>query len=199
MGNRGEIEDRGVAGVGGYLEASGEILSKSVFAQYEKFHELLYISHDREYVSHERDEAPFETNNISYRKSILEEVGGFDENFPARATGEDGDLKEKIVQKGYGVLFIPVKVTHLQDYNLKRFWRQQLARGVGIALTKKKRGQRLETRAEILLKILAGPLLFFRFLVGDKFQFKFALLDTFAFMVRQIGKMRVSPRAASSN
>jgi len=169
-GYKGDKRRKGVAGVGGYLEAPAEILSKNIFAQYEKFHEWSqYNIQNQEFVSHQRDEAPFETNNISYRKCVLEEVGGFDESFPAFSTGEDGDLKERIVQRGYGVLFIPVKVTHLQDYNLRRFLKQQLARGAGIALTKKKRE---------------------RFLVKDKFRFKFAVLDTFALVIRQIGKMK---------
>lgn len=181
----------GIAGVGGYLEASAEILSKNIFAQYEKFHEWSrYNIHDREFISHKRDEAPFETNNISYKRKVLEEVGGFDENFPAWATGEDGDLKERVLGLGYGVLFVPVKVTHLQDYNLKRFLKRQLARGAGIAVTKKKKGMRLESRLELVLKILLGPLGFFGFLVRDKFRFKFAVLDTVAFVVRQVGKFR---------
>ena len=187
--------DKGVAGVGGYLEAPAEVLSKNIFAQYEKFHEWSqYNIHDREFISRQRDEAPFETNNISYKRDVLEDVGGFGESFPAWATGEDGDLKERIVKRGYGVLFVPVKVTHLQDYNLSRFLGQQLAREAGISLTKKKHGQRLESRLELILIIVASPLLFFKFLVKDKFNAKFAILDTTAFVVRQVGKFRIGDR-----
>ena len=182
---------KGIAGVGGYLEAPSETLSKNIFAKYEKFHEWSeYNIQDNEFISTKRDEAPFETNNISYRKKILEEASGFDESFPAWATGDDGDLKERIVKRGYGVLFVPIKVTHLQDYNLKRFLKQQLMRGAGISLTKKKHGQRLESWPELASKILLGPLGFFVFLVKDKFQFKLALLDTVAFVFRQIGKLK---------
>ena len=180
-----------VVGVGGYLEAPADILLKNIFAQYEKFHEWSqYNIQEQEFISTKRDEAPFETNNISYKKLVLKEVGGFDEGFPAWAAGEDGDLKERVLGMGYGVLFVPVKVTHLQDYGLKRFWKQQLNRGAGISATKKKRGQRLETKFELLLKILASPLVFFKFLIEDKFQFKFALLDTVAFVAKQVGKLK---------
>ncbi len=180
-----------VVGVGGYLEAPAEILSENVFAKYEKFHEWSqYRVQDQEFVSIKRDEAPFETNNISYKRTVLSEVGGFNESFPAFSTGEDGDLKEKIVERGYRVLFIPVKTTHLQDYGLKRFLKQQLARGAGISATKRKRGVRLESRPELVLKILASPIVFFKFLVDDGLQFKFALLDTVGFVARQIGKIR---------
>ena len=181
-----------VAGVGGYLEAPAEILGSNIFAQYEKFHEWSqYNIQDHEFVSTKRDEAPFETNNISYKKLVLKEVGGFDESFsalPIYVTGEDGDLKERVVGRGYRVLFIPIKVTHLQEYGLKRFWKQQLARGMGISATKKKRNQRLETKLELLLKILLSPLVFFKFSIADKFRFKFAVLDTAAFVARQVGK-----------
>ncbi len=181
-----------VAGVGGYLEAPAEVLQSNIFAQYEKFHEWSqYNITDHEFISRKRDEAPFETNNISYKKKVLEEVGGFDESFPAFAAGEDGDLKERIVGRGYEVLFVPVKVTHLQDYGFKRFWKRQLKRGAGISATKKKHGQRLETGFELLLKILLSPVIFVKFLFDDKFQFKFALLDTVAFVARQVGKFKV--------
>ena len=181
-----------VAGVGGYLEAPADVLLTNIFAQYEKFHEWSqYHIKEQEFVSTERDEAPFETNNISYKKTVLSEVGGFDEDFPASSTGEDGDLKERIVGLGYGVLFVPVKVMHLQDYGLKRFWKQQLARGAGISLTKKRRSTRLETRVELVLKILLSPLVFFKFLVGKESNVKFAVLGTVAFVARQVGKFRV--------
>lgn len=179
-----------VAGVGGYLGAPAEVLEKNIFAEYEKFHEWSqYNIQEQEFVSTERDEAPFETNNISYKTSVLQEVGGFDESFPAFASGEDGDLKERIVRRGYGILFVPIKVTHLQDYGLKRFLKQQMNRGAGIAVTKKKRGVRVESKAELILKILLSPVVFFKYLVGDGFRVKFSLLDTVGFVARQAGKL----------
>ena len=180
-----------VAGVGGYLEAPADILEKNIFAKYEKFHEWSqYNIKKKEFISKKRDEAPFETNNISYKRTVLSEVGGFDESFPSEASGEDGDLKERVVKRGYGVLFIPIKITHLQEYGLKRFWNQQMNRGAGISLTKKKKGRPLESVWELALKLSLSPLMFFKFLVEDKFQFKFAFLDTVAFAARQIGKSK---------
>jgi len=180
-----------IAGVGGYLEAASDVLSTNIFAQYEKFHEWSqYNIKEEEFVSKKRDEAPFETNNISYKRTVLSEVGGFDENFPAFAGGEDGDLKERVLGLGFRVLFVPTKVTHFQDYGLKRFWKQQLNRGAGISATKKKKGIRLESRLELVLKIFVSPVVFFKFLVKDNFQFKFAILDTVAFVARQTGKVK---------
>ncbi len=181
-----------VVGVGGYLEAPAETLSKNVFAQYEKFHERTqYGVSGQEFLSTKRDEAPFETNNISYKREVLEKVEGFDENFPTVplfVPGEDGDLKERVVALGYSLLFLPLKVTHLQDYGLKRFWNQQMSRGAGISVTKKKKGMRLESGWELGLKTFLVPALFFRFLVKDGFKIRFAILDTVAFLSRQVGK-----------
>ena len=183
-----------VAGVGGYLEAPADVLSKNVFAQYEKFHEWSqYNIQEHEFISKKRDEAPFETNNISYKRTVLSEVGGFDESFstfPLFATGEDGDLKERVLGLGFRVLFVPMKVTHLQNYGPRRFWKQQMTRGAGISVTKKKKGVRLESMLELVLKIFLGPVVFFKFLIDDKFKFKFAVLDTVAFVARQIGKFK---------
>lgn len=180
-----------IAGVGGYLEAPAEVLSTNIFAQYEKFHEWsTYNIQNHEFVSKKRDEAPFETNNISYRREILTKVRGFDEDFSRVGSGEDGDLKERIVAKGFGVLFLPLKVVHLQEYSWRRFLSQQLSRGGGILLTKRKRGQRMESRFEIILRTFLSPLMFFVFLVKDRFKVQFAVVDTLAFTVRQLGKLK---------
>jgi len=72
------------------------------------------------------------TNSMSYRRTVLAEVGGFDESFPV-AAGEDADLKWRVVQRGNALLYIPVKVTHRQPYTLRAFWRQQISRGIGAA------------------------------------------------------------------
>jgi GT2 family glycosyltransferase len=178
-----------IAGVGGYLEAPPAVLQSSIFAQYEKFHEWSkYNIQNHEFISKKRDEAPFETNNISYKREVLERVGGFDEDYSPVRSGEDGDLKERVLELGQPLLFVPLKVTHLQDYNFGRFFRQQMNRGGGILVYKRKKGMRVETKAELVLKILLGPLGFFGFLVRNRFQFKFALLDTLAFVARQLGK-----------
>ncbi len=126
------------------------------------------------------------------------EVGGFAENFPAEASGGEGVLKGGVLSRlaktgesRRGLLFVPVKATHLQDYSLRRFWGQQLNRGAGISATKKKKGMRLETKIELLLKIFLSPVVFFKYLVADNFKIKFALLDTVAFLARQIGKLKL--------
>jgi GT2 family glycosyltransferase len=58
------------------------------------------------------------------------DVCGFDEAFPV-AAGEDADLKWRICAQGYKLLYVPVKVVHLQKYTWSEFRRQQIRHGVG--------------------------------------------------------------------
>lgn len=119
-----------VAGVGGYMRAPDVVLEKNIFAQYE-----WYVSHDYYHADEEKKVGGFEnpaggTNNIAFKKSVLDEVNGFDEHFPVPA-GEDADLKKRITDKGYQLLYVPLKADHYQPYGFKRFLRQSFVRGVG--------------------------------------------------------------------
>lgn len=121
-----------VAGVGGYQEATYEVKAKSSLARYESYiNRQVYRVGDQEYLG--RFECPAGgTNNISYQRSIIEEIGGFDETFPL-AAGEDAYFKWQLVKKDKLLLFVPVQVIHLQSYKLAPFWRQQVRRGMGAA------------------------------------------------------------------
>lgn len=149
-----------VAGVGGYLEASEGTLERNIFARYERF-----VSR-RDYGIKEVemvggfDSPAGGTNNVSYKKEILEEVGLFDETFPV-AAGEDADLKWRITEKGYRLLFIPLKVEHHQDYNFAGFLRQAYNRGVGTYHFQKKWGKE-QSAAKINFMMLYLPLRLFK-------------------------------------
>ncbi|XRO76583.1 glycosyltransferase [Methanocaldococcus sp. 10A] len=136
-----------VVAVGGYLEASEEMIKKNIFARYEAYiSKLAYNMPNKLYIG------GFETFgvvtcNAAYKKDVIEEVGYFDESFPV-AAGEDADLKLRISLKGYKFAFIPLKATHIQDYNFKRFWRQQVARGIGDVYFAKKWKNVLKTEEE---------------------------------------------------
>mgnify|MGYP005854478859 CR=1 FL=1 len=119
-----------VVGVGGYLEAPEEVLASNIFAQYER-----YMARHMYHVSEEECLDGFEcpaggTNNMSYRRAVLQEVSGFDESFPY-AAGEDADLKWRICEQGHPILFIPVRAIHLQSYCWDTFSRQCYVRGRG--------------------------------------------------------------------
>jgi len=153
-----------VAGVGGYLEANEDTLKTNIFARYESYMSRTAYRTDRgEYIG--SFECPAGgTCNMSYRKSVLEEVGGFDETYPV-AAGEDADLKLRICLNGHKLAYVPVKVIHIQDYGAQRFIRQNIARGVGEAYFLKRwsgvlsdRGKRMQYGAAIdvahLLKMI---------------------------------------------
>jgi hypothetical protein len=126
--------------VGGYLEAPADVLRHNILARYEQ-----WVSRE-EYGARDVEvmggfECPAGgTNNMSYRKSVLEQVGGFDETFPY-AAGEDADLKWRICQTGARLLYVPVKMTHLQPYTFETFRRQQITRGRGACLFERKQGR----------------------------------------------------------
>lgn len=179
------------AGVGGYLEASEELLRTNIFARYEKFFEAgEYGVKDSEFVSTKRDEAPFETNNIAYRKEVLIKVGGFDERYSALNCGEDGDLKERVLRSGGFLVFVPVKVYHLQEYSFRRFFPQQIKRGGAILLYNNTEGRGLESRLLTFLKITVFPLSFFVFVWSDKLPLDIAALGSLGFLARQLGKLK---------
>jgi len=140
-----------VAGVGGYLRAPAEVERRSVLARYDW---LL----NRQYgVGEEEVLAGFDcpaggTGNMSYRRAVLEEVGGFDESFPM-AAGEDADLKWRICQAGHQLLYAPVGVDHLRAYTWRSFLRQQVQRGRGAARFEEKHAGRRPGAGRILLRL----------------------------------------------
>ena len=141
-----------VAGVGGYLEAPAHILSDNLLAQFERSVGLdEYGAGDEERVGG-FDCPAGGTNNMSYRRQILLDVGGFDETFPY-AAGEDADLKLRITQRGAKLLYIPVKVTHLQPYTWAAFCRQQLTRGRGVVHFERKHVGHPPSRLRVLLRL----------------------------------------------
>ena len=120
-------------GVGGCLEAPPHVLRASAVARLERHvARRVYGAGDAEAVG--GFECPAGgTNNMSYRREALLEVGGFDEGFPPFVWGEDADLKLRITQRGGRLLYIPLTVIHLRDYSLRAFLRQSYQRGRGEA------------------------------------------------------------------
>ncbi len=140
------------AGVGGYLEAPGELLRTNPFARYEAYvTHYIYHAGPEEYLGGFKCPAGG-TNSMSYRKSVLVEVGGFDESFPY-AAGEDADLKLRITQRGYRLLYVPVKVVHLQPYTWSRFWKQYKQHGRGAVHFERKHKGRLPSRTRLILRL----------------------------------------------
>ena len=67
------------------------------------------------------------TMNLLMKKSVIEEVGGFDEHLPSQY---DTDLGFRITSKGYKLLFEPdAKCYHFNRSTVKAFFKQQLQYG----------------------------------------------------------------------
>ena len=67
------------------------------------------------------------TMNLLLKKSIIEEVGGFDENLPSQY---DTDLGFRITSRGYKILFEPsAKCYHFNRSTVSSYFRQQLQYG----------------------------------------------------------------------
>lgn len=111
-------------GVGGYQEASEEVLSANAIARYEAYiWRTHWPDYQNEYLGGEECPAGA-TNSMSYKRAVLEEVGGFSEEL-REASFEDSMLKWKVTDLGYKLLYIPVKVVHLRAYTWDDFRKQQ--------------------------------------------------------------------------
>ena len=143
-------EYRDIAGVGGPLTPPDDLVESELFARYDWFkNEYVYELPDEP----QRGGAEVHvggTANMSYRRDVLEAVGGFDESFPV-AAGEDADLKARVVEAGYELLYLPVAVEHRKQYTLEAFISQSIRRGRGEYFFWKKHGRNRST-----FRILAG-------------------------------------------
>ncbi|MDO8125614.1 MAG: glycosyltransferase [Candidatus Brocadiales bacterium] len=71
----------------------------------------------------------FGSYNLSIRRSVLEEVGGFDETF-LQASGEDNDLSYRIKKAGYNIIFDnKALVAHYHRDSLYRYLKDQYIHG----------------------------------------------------------------------
>lgn len=122
-----------IAGAGGWYEYPEEV-RQNRFIQY-----LWYIF----CMAYGKGRAPEEikntsylenpagnTSNMSYRKSVLDKIGGFDEsiNFVGFV---DWELKKRVSGLGHPLLYIPYYVLHLKSLGIKTDIRKFFNRGRG--------------------------------------------------------------------
>jgi len=75
--------------------------------------------------------------NMSFRKSALEEVGGFDPIFKTAA--DDVDICWRLLDRGYRIGFSPSAVVwHHRRPSVKAYWRQQVGYGVSESILERK-------------------------------------------------------------
>jgi O-antigen biosynthesis protein len=140
-----------VSGVAGRMEPPEEVWRKNVFARHELWMTFYAygLTPDRpEYVADGLG-APAATNNVSYRRSALLEVGGFSRKPSRLVVGEERELRERLCAHGYThYLYLPVKVLHLRRYAWKGFLTQTLEAGVGVRQHHRRRAQERNTLVE---------------------------------------------------
>ena len=128
-------------GVSGYQEAPAELVQNNPIARAEHLSRLQRWGANAHCLQFGGYEVPgFGTNNVAYKRRILLETNGFDETFPV-AAGEDADLKWRIAQKGYKLLYLPLKVEHHRAYTWRAEWHSSVRRGIGAYYFEGKRGR----------------------------------------------------------
>lgn len=75
--------------------------------------------------------------NMSFRKSTLDELGGFDPIF--RAAADDVDMCWRLLDKGYHIGFNPSAVVwHHRRPSVRAYWRQQVGYGISESILERK-------------------------------------------------------------
>ncbi len=68
--------------------------------------------------------------NVSYRRTVLQQVGGFDESY-TWASAEDNELAYRIKKKGYKLIFNgDIKVAHYHPESIIRYLKSQYRHGI---------------------------------------------------------------------
>lgn len=123
-------ENKNVAGVGGCCTPS----SKNLIGRYEEIKDkILKIRVKKQEIGGEEIPMGF-TGNVAYRKKILDEFGGFNENL---RRGEDVELKKRIAKK-YFVAALPILVIHNHNYNIDYLLSSLIKEGLDQTPPKKK-------------------------------------------------------------
>lgn len=118
-------ENKNIAGVGGCLKPG----KNNFIAKLELLQNKIILGIGNKKIINGKKTPMGYTNNVSYRKSVLDEVKGFDEKFPNPA-GEDIDLKKRVCEKGYKVVYLPLPVIHLESYDLEYLLNRIITRGL---------------------------------------------------------------------
>lgn len=150
----------GLVGVGGYQDPPQALVANNPVARADHVSRLRRWGQRAQQQQLGGYEIPgLATNNVAYRRDLLEKVGGFDETFPL-AAGEDADLKLRMARQG-PLLYLPLGVLHYRVYTLRAQWQLALRRGVGAYHFESKHG-RPPTHLRIVLRILKRKVKFIR-------------------------------------
>ncbi len=121
-----------VVGAGGWYKYSNKSSKNKYFQKYIDFN----INKNNEIFEVENKTNIFDFNwagntaNMSYKKAVLEEIRGFDENLYF-AGAVDWELKKNVQRRGYYLLYIPLIVNHLKIFNFINFFKKSFNQGRG--------------------------------------------------------------------
>lgn len=148
-----------VVGVGGYQGAPDHLIRTNIVARSDHMMRLHLFRKRADMEQVGGYEVPgLATNNVAFLRDAITKLGGFDESFPV-AAGEDADLKLRLAQRGYQLLYIPLGVMHYREYSLMAQWQLALRRGIG-AYHFERKHQSAPGIGRILLRFSKRTLLF---------------------------------------
>lgn len=145
-----------VVGVGGDTIASEKELQKNIFARLDRW-KCKYIHgglREKEFLGN--FDCPIGGGaNTAYKKFVLVEMGGFNEKL---RTGEELDLKRRICEGGYKLMYIPLIVVHNKEYSLKASLNEIWVKGMGFDIS----GNSFKI---FLMVVLCSPIIVFKILL----------------------------------
>jgi glycosyltransferase involved in cell wall biosynthesis len=145
-----QIYDRykeGVDGVGGYPET----YYNNIYGEYEVGRTRFIYGPNAENVEGAGG------MNMSFRREVLSEVGGFDERFTH--IGDDGDINRRLLKEGKNLVVDPsITVQHKFPTTFTNFCRAKFHRGLGEALERMKYGNNSLLRVAIKSILSIGSL-----------------------------------------
>ena len=115
--------------VGGYACPPDELMATNRFARYDDWEWRFYGGRLAEYVG--GAETPT-AGAVAYRRSALEEIGGFDENLLITGS-HDYDIKQRLTARGYKFVYLPIKIDHYKLFTAHSFHGQHIGRGRAVA------------------------------------------------------------------
>src|SRR3990172_2063741 len=150
--------------VGGYATPPDALIPINRFARYDDWEWRFYGGRLTEYVG--GVETPT-AGAVAYRRSVLEEVGGFDENLLITGS-HDYDIKKRLTARGYKFVYLPIKIDHHKLFTAPSFHGQHIGRGRAVVryeLAKQGRGpgfvriglRALKRTAHLIKNLVAMP------------------------------------------
>lgn len=148
-----QLERPEIAGVGGSVRTGN---TQNIFA----FANDMMQNYFKQVINTDRVKVPFFTgNNVAYKRSSLEKVGGPDPRF--RMGAEDRDLTFRLAQAGEKLLYDPsIVVEHYNDSTFRKFLHHQYDFGKGSYLFYTQTASAGQSPSRMPLSLYAGLLLY---------------------------------------